>query len=101
MRLGGDRPTAQPGAGGQPHLVVLDVITADVGDRGGLGAGDHPGRAVIAERIGEQRLDGVLRFGDELVVVIESKISGTARGCAPASSPPSTSAPHLRASEQS
>ncbi len=31
---------------------------------------------VIAERIGEQRLDGVLRFGDELVVVIESKISG-------------------------
>lgn len=31
---------------------------------------------VIAERIGEQRLDGVLRFGDELVVVIESKTSG-------------------------
>jgi hypothetical protein len=30
----------------------------------------------IAERTGEQRLDGVLRFGDELVVVIESKISG-------------------------
>src|SRR5262249_50073649 len=27
---------------------------------------------VIGERIGEQRLDGVLRFGDELVVVIES-----------------------------
>jgi hypothetical protein len=32
--------------------------------------------SVIAERISEQRLDGVLRFGDELVVVIESKISG-------------------------
>ena len=31
---------------------------------------------VIAERIREQRLDGVLRFGDELVVVIESKIRG-------------------------
>jgi len=31
---------------------------------------------VIAERIRAQRLDGVLRFGDELVVVIESKIRG-------------------------
>lgn len=35
---------------------------------------------VIAERTGEQRLDGVLRFGDELVVVIESKISGDEPG---------------------
>lgn len=32
--------------------------------------------SVIAERAGGQRLDGVLRFGDELVVVIESKVSG-------------------------
>src|SRR5258706_9835635 len=32
--------------------------------------------SAIAERIGEQRLDGVLRFGEELVVVIESKIRG-------------------------
>src|SRR5258705_7283019 len=32
--------------------------------------------SAIAERIGEQRLDGVLHFGDELVVVIESKIRG-------------------------
>ncbi len=31
---------------------------------------------VVAERIREQCLDGVLRFGDELVVVIESKIRG-------------------------
>jgi hypothetical protein len=31
---------------------------------------------VIAERIRAQRLDGVLRFGEELVVVIESKIRG-------------------------
>ncbi len=30
--------------------------------------------AQIKERASEQRLDGVLRFGDELVVVIESKI---------------------------
>lgn len=30
--------------------------------------------AEIAERVREQRLDGVLRFGDELVVVIESKV---------------------------
>ena len=31
--------------------------------------------AKIQERVREQRLDGVLRFGDELVVVIESKAS--------------------------
>jgi hypothetical protein len=36
-----------------------------------------PGSA-ISERPGEQRLDGVLRFGDQLVVVIESKIVGRA-----------------------
>ncbi|MGO9502589.1 MAG: hypothetical protein ACLPUO_13675 [Streptosporangiaceae bacterium] len=34
--------------------------------------------AEIQERIREQRLDGVLRFGDELVVVIESKVRGDA-----------------------
>jgi hypothetical protein len=34
--------------------------------------------AEIQERVREQRLDGVLRFGDELAVVIESKIVGEA-----------------------
>ena len=34
--------------------------------------------AEIEERVREQRLDGVLRFGDELVVVIESKVVGEA-----------------------
>jgi hypothetical protein len=34
--------------------------------------------AEIAERAREQRLDGVLRFGDELAVVIESKVVGEA-----------------------
>jgi hypothetical protein len=34
--------------------------------------------AEIAERVREQRLDGVLRFGDELAVVIESKVIGEA-----------------------
>jgi hypothetical protein len=34
--------------------------------------------AEIEERTREQRLDGVLRFGDELVVVIESKVRGEA-----------------------
>jgi hypothetical protein len=34
--------------------------------------------AKIQERVREQRLDGVLRFGDELVVVIESKTVGHA-----------------------
>lgn len=34
--------------------------------------------AEIEERVREQHLDGVLRFGDELVVVIESKIVGEA-----------------------
>lgn len=33
----------------------------------------------IQDRVREQRLDGVLRFGDELVVVIESKTVGHAR----------------------
>jgi hypothetical protein len=32
----------------------------------------------IEERAREQRLDGVMRFGDELVVVIESKVKGDA-----------------------
>ena len=32
----------------------------------------------IQERLREQRLDGVLRFGDELVVVVESKVVGEA-----------------------
>lgn len=34
--------------------------------------------AEIGERIGGQRLDGVLRFGDKLIVVIESKVKGDA-----------------------
>jgi hypothetical protein len=34
--------------------------------------------AEIEERVREQRLDGVLRFGDELAVVIESKVVGEA-----------------------
>lgn len=35
-------------------------------------------RAKIQERVREQRLDGVLRFGDELAIVIESKTVGHA-----------------------
>lgn len=34
--------------------------------------------AEVGERTGEQRLDGVLRFGNELAVVIESKVVGDA-----------------------
>ena len=34
--------------------------------------------AILSEREAEQRLDGVVRFGDELVVVIESKVVGKA-----------------------
>jgi hypothetical protein len=34
VRLRGDRLAAAPGLGGQPYLVVLDVIAADVTDRG-------------------------------------------------------------------
>jgi hypothetical protein len=34
--------------------------------------------ARIEERAGEPRLDGVLRFGDEVIVVIESKVVGQA-----------------------
>jgi len=43
MRLRRDHPAARPGPGGQPHLVVLDVIAADVADRGQRHSlGDHP-----------------------------------------------------------
>jgi hypothetical protein len=42
VRLRGDRPPASPGLGGQPHLVILDVIAADITDRGQAGLGDHP-----------------------------------------------------------
>jgi hypothetical protein len=61
-----------PGSGGADGLTLRRLISVflspDVGrDLSGT---------VIAERIREQRLDGVLRFGDELVVVIESKIRG-------------------------
>jgi hypothetical protein len=37
-----------------------------------------PVRSADRERHGEQRVDGVLRFGGELVVVIESKTVGHA-----------------------
>jgi hypothetical protein len=42
VRLGRDRPAARPGLGGQPYLVVLDVITAHRGDAVQPGVGDHP-----------------------------------------------------------
>jgi hypothetical protein len=41
-------------------------------------AGRDLSGAGIQERPGEQRLDGVLRFGGELVVVIERKVVGEA-----------------------
>jgi hypothetical protein len=37
-----DRLAAAAGLGGQPYLAVLDVIAADVTDRGQAGLGDHP-----------------------------------------------------------
>ena len=52
------------------HELISVFLSPDVGlDLSG---------AKIQERVGEQRLDGVVRFGDELVVVIESKVAGHA-----------------------
>ena len=45
-----DRPASRPGPGGQPHLVVLDVIAADIADRGQPGLGDHPA-GELAQRV--------------------------------------------------
>jgi hypothetical protein len=50
VRLRGDGLAAAPGAGGQPDLVVLDVIAADVTDRGQPGFGDHPA-GQLAQRV--------------------------------------------------
>ena len=50
VRLGRDRPAAGPGPGGQPHLVVLDVIAAHRGDGLQPGVGDHP-PGELAQRV--------------------------------------------------
>jgi hypothetical protein len=50
VRLGGDRLAAAAGLGGQPHLVVLDVIAADITDRSQAGLGHHPA-GQLAQRI--------------------------------------------------
>ncbi len=72
-------------------MQARDVLTAPVlSDAGGFSlhqlisvflspdVGRDLSAAAIEERAGGQRLDGVLRFGYELVVVIESKIVGAA-----------------------
>jgi hypothetical protein len=52
--LGRDRPAAGPVPGGQPHLVILDVITADGADRSDLGVGDHPGGKLAQRALGRR-----------------------------------------------
>ena len=74
--------SAVPGEEERPSLreLISVFLTPDVGRD--LSA------AEIRERASEQRLDGVLPFGGELVVVIESKVVGEAssvsiQGCLP------------------
>ena len=50
VRLGRDRLAAGPGLGGQPHLVVLDVIAAHRGDAVQPGVGDQPA-GELAQRV--------------------------------------------------
>jgi hypothetical protein len=64
----------RPSVAGEESASVRQLISVFLSPDEGL---DLAG-ADIAERAWEQRLDGVLRFGDELVVVIESKIVGEA-----------------------
>lgn len=61
---------AEDGEGAAVHEVVSVFLSPD--------EGLDLSAVEIEERADEQRLDGVLRFGDRLVVVIESKIVGTA-----------------------
>jgi hypothetical protein len=61
-----------PASGGVEALTLRRLISVFLSPDVGL---DLSGM-VIVERAGEQRLDGVLRFGDELVIVVESKIRG-------------------------
>jgi hypothetical protein len=54
-----DRLAAAAGLGGQPYLVVLDVIAADVTDRGQAGFGDHPAGQLAQRAVG--RIDAAGR----------------------------------------
>jgi hypothetical protein len=63
-----------PALGGADGLSLLQLISVFLSPDEGLDLS----AAQIAERVREQRLDGVLRFGDELAVVIESKVVGEA-----------------------
>ena len=42
VRLSGDHLAGGPGLDGEPDLVVLDVIAADIADRGYASVGEHP-----------------------------------------------------------
>jgi hypothetical protein len=53
---------------------LLELVSVFLSPDVGLDLSD----VALSEREAEQRLDGVVRFGDELVVVIESKIVGQA-----------------------
>jgi hypothetical protein len=59
VRLRDDRLAAAAGLGGQPYLVVLDVIAADVADRGQAGFGDHPAGQLAQRAVG--RIDAAGR----------------------------------------
>jgi hypothetical protein len=57
VRLRRDRP-ARPAPGCQPHLVVLDVMAADVADRSHPGVGHHPAGELAQRVLG--RIDACL-----------------------------------------
>jgi hypothetical protein len=63
-----------PPLGGAAGLSLRQLISVFLSPDEGLDLS----AVKIEERAREQRLDGVLRFGDELAVVIESKVVGSA-----------------------
>jgi hypothetical protein len=58
VRLGSDRLAAAAGLGGQPHLVILDVVAADITDRGQVRLGDHPAGQLAQRAVGRLHAAG-------------------------------------------
>ena len=52
VRLPADHLASRPVPAGQPHLVVLDIITANIRDRGDLGLSDQPAGELAQRALG-------------------------------------------------
>ena len=52
VRLPADHLASRPVPAGQPHLVILDIITANIRDRGDLGLSDQPAGELAQRALG-------------------------------------------------